>query len=123
VRLRIFDGFVLACTVALTVYCGIRVYSGGGPSLKLSVRGDDGNWVYPAERGERFEVSGPLGITMVELRNGEARVLSSPCVNQTCVAAGAIHSRGQWIACLPNRVFLNIEGGSASADGVDGSAW
>jgi hypothetical protein len=121
--LRIFDVFILGCTAALTVYCGVVVYGRGGPSLELSVRGDDGNWVYPAGRSERFEISGPLGITVVELRGGEARVLSSPCLNQTCVAAGTIRSRGQWIACLPNRVFLSMEGGSDSAGDIDGSAW
>jgi hypothetical protein len=93
---------------------------------ELRVRGQDGVWVFPLDAEERIAVAGPLGDTVVELRGGEARVLSSPCANQTCVAAGAVHGRGQWIACLPNGVFLTLEnapGNKEEPDELDGATW
>jgi hypothetical protein len=130
-RLRIFDAVVLGFAAAVTVYWSVLIYAGNDSPVQLVVKGEGGNWIYPIGRTERVEVPGPLGITVVELYGGEARVLSSPCANQSCVAAGAIHKRGQWAACLPNRVFLSVEGGSVAApsgvpDGagdLDGSAW
>jgi len=59
---------------------------------------------------------------VVEIDEAGARVIVSPCLNQTCVAAGTVRSPGQWTACLPNRVMLYIGEGKAQND-VDAAAW
>jgi hypothetical protein len=90
----------------------------------MVVTGDEGIWVYPAETGGQarlVSVQGPLGDTVLEIKGGQARVISSPCLNQTCVAAGAIHRRGAFIACLPNRVMVSVEGGED--EDLDASSW
>ncbi|MFA6505053.1 MAG: NusG domain II-containing protein, partial [Treponemataceae bacterium] len=61
---------------------------------------------------ETLRVKGEIGETVVHIHDGKASVESSPCSNQTCVAAGSIDSNGQWVACLPNGVFVRIEGSS-----------
>jgi hypothetical protein len=38
------------------------------------------------------------------------QVISSPCPEKICVKTGRISKPGQWIACLPNRVFISIRG-------------
>ena len=73
-----------------------------------------------------MRLHGPLGETVVAIEGGTARVLSSPCANQTCVAAGALTHGGQWTACLPNEVMVRISGEAASrdnSDAVDAGAW
>ncbi|MDR1930034.1 MAG: NusG domain II-containing protein [Treponema sp.] len=122
-NLKIADFAVLGLAVTAAVYSGVRIYGGGGSVSLLNIKGSGGSWIYPMERNERLEVSGPLGITAVELKDGGVRVLSSPCTNQNCISAGSIHSRGQWIACLPNGVFISIEGKGEDDGGVDGAAW
>ena len=75
--------------------------------------------LYDLSRDREIEVRGPLGSTVVRIHDGTARVISSPCQNQTCVQSGAIARTGQWIGCLPNGVFLSIEGGrGADVDAV-----
>jgi hypothetical protein len=75
--------------------------------------------VYPLGADRTVTVSGPLGDTVVEIRGGQARVLSSPCAEKICVRSGAIARPGQWIACLPNRVFLDVQGHARrSADAI-----
>ena len=69
-----------------------------------------------------FAVTGALGETRVLLDSGRAAILSSPCAGQTCISAGGIHRNRQWLACLPNRVFLLIEGGDGG-DSFDALAW
>jgi hypothetical protein len=124
VRLRIFDFFILGFAAAITIYSGMRVYGGSVSSLHLTVKGKGGSWIYPMDKNELLEVQGPLGVTIVELKEGKARVVSSPCTNQNCIAAGTIHSNGQWTACLPNGVFLSIEGTpSNETGGIDVLAW
>jgi hypothetical protein len=105
------------------------LYRDPGGGGRIVLKGPGGSWVYPQDRpaAELIHVAGPLGDTVVELRNSGARVLSSPCANQLCVASGAVHVRGQWIACLPNRVLVTVEASgskdAAAGDALDAAAW
>jgi hypothetical protein len=93
-------------------------HSDGGSLINL--KGKNGEWVFPADTVEAVNVSGPLGETIVEISGGWARIVASPCLNQTCVASGAIHAPGQWTACLPNQVMVYISEGERD---VDAAAW
>jgi hypothetical protein len=121
VRLKILDYGILGAAVLVTVVISLGIYAGGGES-RFVIQGSSGRWIYASGAGGVFAVPGPLGDTMIELKDGQARVLSSPCANQTCVSSGAIHTHGQWIACLPNRVMISVDSPSRE-DGPDASAW
>ena len=55
-------------------------------------------------------VPGPLGDTVVAIRDGAVEVLSSPCPEKICIKTGKVSKPGQWIACLPNKVFVAVQG-------------
>lgn len=125
-RLRPFDYGIIILAVVLTGFSAFMVYRNSGGGSRIVLKGPGGSWVYPRNQNatELISVAGPLGDTVVELRNGGARVLSSPCTNQLCIASGAIHARGQWIACLPNQVLITIEAAAPGAeDELDAAAW
>jgi hypothetical protein len=63
-----------------------------------------------------------LGDTLVEIRGKAVFIEASPCRNKTCIAAGSIDKPGQWLACLPNEVFVSIEGRRAD-EGLDATAF
>jgi hypothetical protein len=126
--LKPFDFVSFAGALLLIFLTVIPLHGGGGGQASVKLTGEGGTWVFPRDAEETVTVPGPLGDTVVEIRGGRARVLSSPCQNQTCVAAGYIHSHGQWTACLPNRVMVSVEndsGAAASEEGgeVDAAAW
>jgi hypothetical protein len=124
--LKSFDYVCLLAALALILAAAIPVYGGAGDQYTISLKGEGGAWVFPRDAEETVTVPGPLGDTVVDIRGGQARVLSSPCQNQTCVAAGAIRRHGQWTACLPNRVLVSVEGrGKRSGEDaeVDAAAW
>lgn len=81
---------------------------GGGVDIEVSGRRDVRR---PLADDGISEVSGPLGITRIELRNGRARILSSPCPLKLCQKAGWIGASGEMIVCLPNEVVVRIPGG------------
>lgn len=108
--LKPLDILVIVLAAALTVTTALMVYSGKSSSLRVIIRGSDKSWVYPLDTEAQVDVPGPLGETRVEIHDGHAAIVSSPCVGQTCVAAGEVHKNGQWVACLPNRVVVLIEG-------------
>jgi hypothetical protein len=126
--MKLLDYGAVLLAAAVTAGTALGVYAGGGAEAEIRIRGPGASWVYPRDAAELVRVPGPLGETVVELRDGAARILSSPCANQLCVAAGAVHSRGQWAACLPNQVLVAVEERAGKTnenggDGVDAAAW
>ncbi|MDR0998566.1 MAG: NusG domain II-containing protein [Treponema sp.] len=115
------DFVVLALALGALVFSAARVYAGPSVPATVTVQAGGSRWVFPLEEETVFTAQGPLGDTVVELRGKSARVLSSPCTNQTCVAQGSIHGHGQWLACLPNRVMVSISGGGEEE--LDSVVW
>ncbi|MDR2717524.1 MAG: NusG domain II-containing protein [Treponema sp.] len=97
-------------------------YADTGGRSTVNLKSEGGEWVFPLDAVETMSVSGPLGDTVIAISESTARIISSPCLNQTCVAAGALHSPGQWAACLPNRVMLYV-GEGEKENNVDAAAW
>ena len=98
------------------------IYSGNDGRLLVNIKSQNDEWIFPTDSVATVDVPGPLGNTVIEIRNGQARIMSSPCPNQTCVASGAVHASGQWAACLPNRVMLYISEGEIDND-IDAAVW
>jgi len=119
------DFIVLLITAGVTVFFAVNIYGKSGDSLRFIIQGKNQRWIYPIEETLTIDAAGFLGNTTVELKDGRARVVSSPCANKTCISCGAIYNKGQWIACLPNGIFIRIEaaGKEGQHDGLDGSVW
>jgi hypothetical protein len=109
-KLKPFDVPAVLLAAAITAGAAFWVYGGASGEAKVIIESGDKTWVYPLDAEETIAVPGALGTTVVHIHDGAAAVESSPCENQTCVAAGSIHLNGQWVACLPNAVFVRIEG-------------
>jgi len=71
----------------------------------------------PLSMNQIIDVKGKLGITQVEIRDGRAHILRSPCLNKVCIKSGYIQYADRLAACIPNRVVVRIQGTSHS--GVD----
>ena len=55
-------------------------------------------------------VKGPLGLTEIEIKKGQARIVRSPCNNKVCIKSGYIRYADRLSACIPNRVVVRIIG-------------
>ncbi len=116
-RLRLFD--YLSFLVALLVLAAFWVFAYTdavrGNQVRIQAEGRD--YIYSLAVDHSFSVEGPLGPTQIEIANGEIRVIDSPCRDKICVGSGWVSQAGQWIACLPNRVFVQVQ--SATEADVD----
>jgi hypothetical protein len=127
--LKPFDWVIVSLGLALTIGSVFWAYAGAGTRSSILIQGAEDRWVYPLDAEALVRVPGPLGDTVVEIRAGGARVRSSPCANQTCLSARAVHRHGEWLACLPNGVLVRVEsaphtGGEASGEGgIDAASW
>ena len=72
---------------------------------------------YPLNKSGTFPLNNGSNILVVE--NGEAWVSEANCPDKVCMGMGRISRNGEFIACLPNRLIVVVEGGEpALVDGM-----
>lgn len=121
-RPRILDIAAFLAGAAIIVLVSIAVYSGSSGIISLRITGDSGEWIEPLDEHKEIEVAGPLGTTIVHVEDGMVSITDSPCKNKLCIAMGSISGIRQWVACLPNNVFVRIQGESGK-DEPDAAAF
>ncbi|MBP3365824.1 MAG: NusG domain II-containing protein [Treponema sp.] len=113
-RLKFFDAAFILLFLAV-LFCSVfQLKKESRKPSVLFVQAPGSQFVYSLEKDGTHEFEGLIGTTSVQIKNGKACVVHSPCENKTCIAAGEIWKNGQWAACLPNGIFLRIEGAADS---------
>ena len=105
----------LLLSLVLTAGSAWTVLAPTNAPLRLEVQTDAGLYTYPLDSDQDISATGPLGTTLVHVEGRSVHVGVSPCANKVCLAMGTIRQSGQWLACLPNHVFVRITGGSTEA--------
>ncbi len=120
-RVTPVDVVILLVSAAAIALSSLGAVSAAGEARVIVSNGQD-EWIYPLDQDRTVAIPGLLGDTVVHIHDKSVCIEKSPCPNQTCVQAGDIREEGQWIACLPNQVFVRIEGGTEH-DSVDSGSW
>ena len=120
-KLRAFDYVALGVCVAVVAAFSARAYTGRSGTGDISIEASGARWIYPLGVEKELSIPGPLGDTIVVIRNGKAFVQDSPCRDKTCVRMPPISRPGEWIACLPNRVFVRVQGSNGQT--IDGTSY
>ena len=115
--LKPFDFIALLLALGLVAAASLAAVNRAAHGSEVQITASGGRWIYPLSQDRNITVEGPLGTTTIEISGGRVRVLDSPCPHKDCIRKGAIDAAGQWNACLPNRVFVRIQG--RNEGGVD----
>jgi hypothetical protein len=110
VRIKALDYLIFFFALLIVALIAFQSYARGEGTPEVVISGADGQWIYALDAEATVKVPGPLGSTVVSVAGGSVQVLDSPCAEKICVRTGRISKPGQWIACLPNRVFVSIRG-------------
>ena len=73
----------------------------------------------PLNQDKVFSVTGPLGESQLEVKDGKIRFTDSPCQGKQCISSGWLQASGAFTACLPNRISLNIIGNDHAFDTIN----
>ena len=82
----------------------------------LTVETENGTYAYSLSENGIYGFKGPLGITEIEIRDGRARVISSPCRNGICMEAGWSGT----LCCLPNKIIATTTADKGALDAISG---
>ena len=112
------DWLVLALLGAVTVQL-FGVFAGRGPVDRAVIR-RDGEVIAEVMLAvkKRIEVTGPLGMTVVEVEPGRARIAADPGTRQLCVRQGWLERANATALCLPNHVSLQVLGQQTRHDSI-----
>ena len=111
-KIKIFDAVFIAVFLATVFLSFAFAFQKKSGKSMLIVNTPEGEFVYDLAKSQTVSVCGPLGTSIIEIHNGHAHFVDSPCPNKICVHAAAVSKSGEWSACLPNRIFMHIESDS-----------
>jgi hypothetical protein len=117
-KLKIGDYFILALVAGLILFLFSQSYSFSGSEQFVEITGIDFRASYELGMDQVVEVAGPLGVTRVVIEGGAAFVEDSPCRDKVCIRMGRVSRHGEEAVCLPNRVIVQVAGGTRGIDGV-----
>lgn len=103
------DIVILFASVATAVFAAVYAYKSSTGQAQLVIQSPGNEYVYDLSKDRIIEIKGTLGISRIAIEHGTARFLDSPCRQKICVQHPPISKKGEWAACLPNRVFIKIE--------------
>ena len=122
-RIRSGDLIAILTAVLAITAVSIAAYSGiQETATEVVVQAEEQRFLYSLENDRRLTFSGPLGKTVVKIEGGAVSVVEDPGPLQICVRKGAVSRPGEWLACLPNEVFVRVTG-PQPADAVDGQTY
>lgn len=104
---------------ALLVGASVPVFWQGGMADRAIIRQEGKVFAEVDLRSKRqFEVTGPLGTTLIAVEAGRARIVSDPSPRQYCVRQGWLMRPGEIAICAPNRVSVQIAGRTKVYDSI-----
>jgi hypothetical protein len=68
---------------------------------------------------KKISLIGKEGESVIEIKDGQARLKSAPCRNQYCVQQGWISFTGQMLICIPNEISIEILGKTKAYDSLN----
>lgn len=117
--LRPGDVVVAAAGLGVCLYALATLWRGGVPDGAVVRAGGKVVARVDLASARTIEVPGPIGVTVVEIRPGRARVASDPGPRQYCVRQGWLTQAGAVAICAPNEVSLSLTGRAADYDSLN----
>ncbi|MCK5912457.1 MAG: NusG domain II-containing protein [Desulfuromusa sp.] len=118
-RLTPFDRKLLVVVAVLVIFSFSLLFLQSSGARVVVSSDDRIIFVAPLDKDQRVELEGPLGITVLQIENGTARITSSPCAQKICIGMGKVSRTGDLLACVPNHLVVSIEGDSAGEEEYD----
>ena len=118
-------GFWMVLIAVLAAVCivGMILINGNrhtGGAVQVTQNGEVVG-LYPLDEDQtlRFD-SDSGGYNIVVISNGTVRVSEASCPDQVCVRKGATDQTNDPIACLPNKLVVQVVGGGEDNNQLDG---
>ena len=122
-KIKFADILLILLFVVIIIYFSLNFFvKNKSPVKQVVIESSKNIWYYQLDKNKEINIEGNLGESTIKIQDGFVSFENSPCPNKLCVLSSAISKNGQWIACLPNGVFVRIEGEDENTE-VDGISY
>jgi hypothetical protein len=104
------DRIILSIALLLLVWLYMRYWIGGmqPTDYALILVANQAPILVDLQRPQQIPIQGRLGESLIEVAQGHIRFIASPCRNKYCIHAGWLAKGGDFVACLPNQVSIEL---------------
>ena len=121
--IKFADILLILLFVVIIIYFSLNFFvKNKSPVKQVIIESGKNIWYYQVDKDKEIKVEGNLGESTIKIQDGFVSFENSPCPNKLCVLSSAISKNGEWIACLPNGVFVRIEGEDENTE-LDGISY
>jgi hypothetical protein len=114
------DYALLVIVMCVLPFLYARLWTGNEHADYVQIQeGNDELLTSELSHDRTLSAQGPLGDSVIEINQGRARFVSSPCRGQVCVHSGWLQAAGEIAACLPNRISLTLHGQHPRFDAIN----
>ena len=71
------------------------------------------------DQDQQITVQGELGPSIFQIKDKRIRFVKSPCRAKFCVHRAWLSHSGELMACLPNQIYIAVNGGSRRYDAMN----
>ena len=122
-KIKFADILLILLFVVIIIYFSLNFFAKNkSPVKQVVIESGKNIWYYQLDKNKELKIKGNLGESTIKIDDGFVFFENSPCPNKLCVQSSAITKNGEWIACLPNGVFVRIEGKDESSE-LDGTSY
>ncbi len=111
-RLKAFDWFSMLAGAILVVASVGMAYGQTGAGKSVSIDSPQGEWRYSLEVDRVIDDFDTNGGCSIVIEDSAVFVRESDCPLKICIQMGRISRQNDWIACVPHRIIITIEGES-----------
>jgi hypothetical protein len=97
------DILIIFLIAAAGIFLTVRGLGQKGSRVVVNAAGV--KYEYSVSQNGTYTVSGELGPTTFEIKDGRVRITDSPCPNKICISQGWHNP----LVCLPNKVMITVE--------------
>ena len=111
-KIKRIDYCILILALGLCVFSFYMISSQKGQATQLVFESPEAVWKYPLEKDRIIKVQGSLGESIIEIQ--DKSFLWIPLAQIKPVFFHQPSKKADWSACLPNRIFIRIDGSDES---------
>ena len=114
------DYIVVLFALLLLPYLYITYWGNGSYGEQVVIRAaNQPPQYYSLYDNRQVTVDGPLGKSVIEIKDGQVRFIESPCENKLCILSGWLRHDGELAACLPNGISVKVVGRDDRFDAIN----
>lgn len=108
------DRILLLCSLLMIAagWWWLQQHQSSGPPMVHIYHADKllARYALHAADAVTFQAVGDVGLSTIQIADGQVLISHAPCANQRCRLTGPRKHTGDILACVPNRIFIHIQG-------------